>query len=106
MVIYAGSVLTLTCRVFLVGLQPSSDVTVMVTWFGAGGNVLRENAFITISPTQQESSTQYISTVEFNTLRTGNAGTCTCQGTVSHTSPFITDAKRNSTVAVSPITGE
>ena len=107
LIIYAGSVLTLTCRVFLVGIQPSSDLTVMVTWFGAGGNVLMENSFITITPAQQEgSTTQYTSKVVFDTLRLGNTGTYTSQSTVSHTSPFITDAMENGTVSVSPITGE
>ena len=103
--IYAGSVLTLTCEISLVGSVPSSlrvDVTVMTTWLGASGNMLSTGGRITVNPAVG-SGTFYTSTVVFNTVRTNNAGTYTCQATATHSSTFITDVTTPDVVTISPV---
>ena len=104
--IYAGSVLTLTCEISLVGsVTPSlhSGVTVMTTWFGASENVLSSGGMTTVNPATG-SGFSYSSTVVFNTVHINNAGTYTCQATVTHSSPFITGVTMigDSVVTISP----
>ena len=100
--IYAGSVLTLACEIFLmnVPLSLDDDVTVMTAWTGAMGNLLTSGGLITVSPAVGTAPT-YTSTVVFNTVRTGNAGTYTCQATVTHSSGFITSVTTPSQVTIS-----
>ena len=56
----------------------------MVTsgWTGPGGGML--SSHIAVSPASQQGiTTTFISTVMFNTLRTSDAGTYTCEATVA-----------------------
>ena len=102
--IYAGSVLTLTCEISLIGSVPSSlrnDVTVTTTWLGASGNMLSTMGRITINPAMGSGAT-YTSTVVFDTVRTNNAGTYTCQATATHSSSFITDVTTPGEVTILP----
>ena len=101
--VYAGSVLTLTCEIVLVGSVPPnlrSDVTLMTTWLGTFGNPLSSGGRITVNPAIG-SGTFYTSTVVFNTVRTNNAGTYTCQATATHSSLFITDVMTSGQVTIS-----
>ena len=90
--IYAGSVLTLTCRIFVIDVPPNlvSGVAVTIAWLGAQGNPLNGGDTITVNSAMGSSDTFYTSTVVFNTVRTNNAGTYTCQATATHSSQFIT----------------
>ena len=92
--IYSGSMLTLTCDISLLGIVPpilSIDATVTATWLGASGNMLSTGGTITVNPAVDiDNGNSYESTVVFNTARTSNEGTYTCQATVTHSSPFIT----------------
>ena len=102
-IIYAGSVLTLTCEISLVDSVPPnlrSDVTVMTTWLGTSGNPLSTGGVITVNPAMG-SGAAYTSTVVFNTVRTFFAGTYTCQATVTHSSQFITDVTTSGVVMIS-----
>ena len=103
--IYAGSVLTLTCRivVFDVPANLGSGVTVTTTWFGASGNPLNSGVTITVNPAMGSIDTVYFSTVVFNTVRTNNGGTFTCQATATHSSEFITDVTTPGEVTISPV---
>ena len=100
--IYAGSVLTLACEVIFanVPLNLRDGVTVMTAWTGAMGNPLVSGGLITVNPAVG-TVPAYTSTVVFNTVRTGNAGTYTCQATVTHSSGFITSVTTPSQVTIS-----
>ena len=102
--IYAGSVLTLTCRIFVIDVPPNLDsgVTVTTAWLGASGNPLNGGDTITVNPAMGSIDTIYVSTVVFNTVRTNNAGTYTCQATATHSSQFITDVTTPDVVTISP----
>ena len=103
-IIYAGSMLTLTCRIFVLSLPPSlgSSVTVTTAWLAASGNILATGGRITVNPAEG-SDTFYTSTVVFNTVRTNNAGTYTCRATATHSSQFITDVTTPGEVTISPV---
>ena len=100
--IYAGSVLTLACEITLanVPLDLRDGVTVMTAWTGAMGNPLVSGGLITVNPAVG-TAPAYTSTVVFNTVRTGSAGTYTCQATVAHSSGFITSVTTPSQVTIS-----
>ena len=103
--IYAGSILTLTCDIFVVSVPSSlrDGVTVTTVWLGALGNMLATGGKITVNPAEGYfSGVSYASTVVFNTVRTTNAGTYTCQATATHSSQFITDVTTPGEVAIFP----
>ena len=97
--------LTLTCRIFVVNVPPNLDSGVVVTtaWLGASGNPFNGGATITVNPAEGSIDTVYISTVVFNTVRTNNGGTYTCQATATHSSQFITGVTTPGEVTISPI---
>ena len=81
----AGSQLTLICNIVLDStLFPifgNLDVTRM--WSGPGSAMLSIGGRITVSPASQQGvGTTFASQLEFNTLRTSDAGSYTCQATV------------------------
>ena len=83
--LFVGIVLTLTCEITVTGVPTAmlSNVDVSATWLGAGGNPLMSSDRISITGAMQNSGTNtYISTVEINTLITGNTGTYACQASV------------------------
>ena len=83
----AGSQLTLTCSIVLdlTTLFPTpGDQVVTSVWSDPGGRMLSSDNRITVSPASQQGiSTTFFSTVMFNTLRTSDAGTYTCEATVA-----------------------
>ena len=101
--IYAGSMLTLTCNIFLVSIPSNlrDGLTVTTTWLGASGNMLAPGGRITVNP-GVGSGVSYTSTVVFNTVVTNNAGTFTCQATATHSSQFITGVTTPGEVTISP----
>ena len=103
--IYAGNVLTLTCRILVIDVPADlgSGVTVTTAWLGASGNPLNSGDTITVNPAMGSIDTIYVSTVVFNTVRTNNAGTYTCQATATHSSQFITDVTTPHVVTISPV---
>ena len=102
--IYAGSMLTLTCNIFIVSVPSNlfSGVTVTTVWLGASNNMLSTGSRITVNPAVG-SGAAYTSTVVFNIVRTNNAGTYTCQTTATHSSSFITDVTTPGEVTISPV---
>jgi len=83
---YAGSQLTLTCSIVLDStLFPIlGDLVVTSVWRDPGGGMLSRNSRVTVSPVSQQGiTTIFTSTVMFNTLRTSDAGTYTCEATVA-----------------------
>ena len=83
---YAGSQLTLTCSIVLDStLFPIlGDLVVTSVWSDPGGGMLSSDGRITVSQASlQGISTTFLSTVMFNTLRTSDAGTYTCEATVA-----------------------
>ena len=95
--------LTLTCDIFVVSVPSNlrDGVTVTTVWLGALGNMLATGGKITVNPAEG-SGVSYASTVVFNTVRTTNAGTYTCQATATHSSQFITDVTTPGEVAIFP----
>ena len=83
---FAGSQLTLTCNI---GLDSTlvltlGDLDVTCMWSGPGSAMLSSGGRITVSPASQQGvSTTFASQVVFNTLRTSDAGSYTCQATVA-----------------------
>ena len=102
-IIYAGSVLTLTCHILLSDIPTSllGVVSVSATWFEAQDGTLSNGNRITVNPAAPVTNIVYLSTLVFNTVRTGDMGTYTCQATVSHPSPFITDITTPQEVMIS-----
>ena len=83
---YAGSQLTLTCSIVLdSALFPLfGDLVVTSVWSDPGGGILSSDSRVTVSlASQQGITTTFASTVMFNTLRTSDAGTYTCEATVA-----------------------
>ena len=83
---FAGSQLTLTCNIVLnSNLFPIlGDLDVTRMWSGPGSGMLSSGGRITVSPASRQGlSTTFTSQVVFNTLRTSDAGTYTCQATVA-----------------------
>ena len=98
-IIYAGTMLTLTCEIVLVNVLPDvrDGMTVTTSWLG-GGNVFTGGNSITITEAEQVADTTYISMLTFSSLRTTNTGIYTCQATVNHSSQFITEVMTSNTV--------
>ena len=109
--VFAGSQLTLTCNIVLDSdLFPIlGDLNVTRMWTGPGGGMLSSDGHITVSPaSQQGASTAFLSTVVFNTLRTSDAGTYTCQATVAprgSTAGTVTNGVGSEDVATPTIQG-
>ena len=83
---YAGTQLTLVCSIFLYSsLFPVlGDLVVTSVWSDPGGGMLSSDGRVTVSPASQQGiSTTFISTVMFNTLQASDAGTYTCEATVT-----------------------
>ena len=83
---YAGSQLTLTCNIVLDStlFHILGDLVVTSVWTGPSSGVLSSDGRVTVSPASlQGISTTFVSTVMFNTLRTSDAGTYTCEATVA-----------------------
>ena len=102
--IYAGSMLTLTCNIFVedVPFNLRDGVTVTTTWLGASGNMLAAGGRITVNHAAG-SGVSYTSTVVFNTVVTNNGGTYTCQATATHSSQFITGVTTPGEVTILPV---
>ena len=83
--VYAGIVLTLTCEITVTGIPADmlSNIDVSATWTGPSGNELSNTDRITVTPAELDSGTTYISTVEFDTVRTSNNGMYTCQANIN-----------------------
>ena len=88
---FAGSQLTLICSIVL---APSlrhflGALVVTSVWTGPGSGMLSNGGRITVSPASLvPGSTTFTSTVLFNTLRTSDTGTYTCQATVAPLRPI------------------
>ena len=97
--------LTLTCRIVVADVPADlgSGVTVTTAWLGASGNPLNSEVTITVNPAVGSIDTVYISTVVFNTVRTHNGGTYTCQATATHSSQFITGVTTPGEVTILPV---
>ena len=82
--LYTGSVLTLTCEIAVPGIPADmlSNIDVSATWTGAAGNELTSHGRIIVTPAELNSGITYISTVEFDSLTTGNSGMYTCQANI------------------------
>ena len=83
---FAGSQLTLTCNIVLDSTLSLTlgDLDVTRMWSGPGSGMLSSGGRITVSPASRQGlSTTFTSQVLFNTLRTSDAGTYTCQATVA-----------------------
>jgi len=85
---YAGSRLNITCAITLDSvLSPVlGNLRVTSKWTKLGETLLSGNGdnHITVSNvSQQDSTTNYSSTVMFNTLRTSDTGNYTCEVTVA-----------------------
>ena len=102
---YAGSQLTLNCSIvldstlfFILG-----DLVVASMWSDPGGGMLSSDGRVMVSPASQQGiTTTFTSTVMFNTLRTSDAGTYTCEVTVAprgSTAGTVTNGVRSATGA-------
>ena len=83
---YAGSQLTLFCSIVLNStLFPIlGDLVVTSVWSEPGDGILSTDSRVTVSPASQQGiTTTFASTVMFNTLRTSDDGTYTCEATVA-----------------------
>ena len=93
-VLYAGSILTLSCTITIDEQLMSTGNMVMVTstWLKDSVIVTSNDQRITTSQTKRSGSTnEYISTLSFNTLRIGDTGRYTCLANISHSSLFTVD---------------
>ena len=90
-IVYAGSILTLTCTVQLdVTLaRMLDDVTVTSIWTASSGTELSNTTLITVSDTRRGSGTTYFSSVVFDTVRTSDAGGYTCGAWVTPSTPSV-----------------
>ena len=97
--------LTLTCNILVVGVPSNllDGVTVTAAWLGASGNPLFTGGVVTVTSAMGLTDTIYISTVVFDTVRTNNAGTYTCQATITLSLPFITDVTTLGVAMISPV---
>ena len=89
--IYAGSILTLTCTIQLdVTLAHMlDDITVTSIWTTSSGTELSNPSHITVSGTRHRHSTNYFSSVVFDTVRTSDAGGYTCGTSVTPSTPSV-----------------
>ena len=70
-----GNPQMMECRVSTVnGVELSS---VMISWMGPGGDTIRNDSRVTISPTSN-SGNNYTSSIQFTYLMEGDNGTYTC----------------------------
>ncbi len=75
---YAGSVLTLSCIIVLPS-EIIDDLTVTSSWTVQGGGEVMDDSRVTVQPATRVSGTLvFLSTVQFNTLRTFDSDTYTC----------------------------
>ena len=108
---FAGSQLTLTCSIFLdpTLLSILEDLVVTSVWSGPGSAMVSSGGHITVSPASQQGvSTAFLSIVVFNTLRTSDTGTYTCQATVEpwgSTAGTVTNGVRSANGATPTIQG-
>jgi len=106
---YAGSQLTLTCSIVVNSiLFPTlGDLVVTSVWSDPGGGMFSSDGRITVSPASQQGiTTTFTSTVMFNTLRTSDAGTYTCEATVAprgSTAGAVTNGVKSATGATPTI---
>ena len=106
---YAGSQLTLTCSIVLDStLFPAlGDLVVTGVWTRTGSVIPSSDGHITVSPlSQQGITTTFSSTVMFNTLRTSDEGTYTCEATVvprGSTAGTVTNGVRSASRAIPAI---
>ncbi len=85
--IYAGSVLTLSCSIVLPSEVSGiiNDLTVTSSWTGQSGGEVTGNSRVAVQPATRVSGTLvFLSTVQFNTLRTSDSDTYTCTAVVSY----------------------
>jgi len=84
--LYAGSRLILTCTITLDSvLSPVlGNLTVTSKWTKLGETLLSGNNITVSNVSQQDSTTNYSSTVMFNTLQMSDTGNYTCEVTVAH----------------------
>ncbi len=84
--IYAGSVLTLTCSIALPSEVSSiiNDLTVTSSWSGQSGGEVMGDGRVAVQPATNVSGTlEFLSTIQFNTLRTSDSDTYTCTAIVT-----------------------
>jgi len=86
---YAGSQLTLICSIVLDStLFPIlGDLVVTSMWTRPGSGILSSDGRVIVSSAYQVAHANFTSTVMFNTLRTSDAGTYTCEATVAPRRP-------------------
>jgi len=107
---YAGSQLTLTCSIVLDStlFTVLGDLVVTSVWSDPGGGILSSDGRVTVSPASlQGITTTFACTVMFNTLRTSDAGTYTCEATVApqgSTAGTVTNGVGSATGAITTIT--
>ncbi len=76
--IYAGSVLTLSCS-FAIPSEIIDDLTVTSSWTVQCGGGVTSDSRVTVQPaTRVPGLLAFLSTVQFNTLRTSDSDTYTC----------------------------
>ena len=108
---FAGSQLTLICSIALDSTLFSilGDLVVTRMWSGPGSGMLSIGGRITVSPASRQGlSTTFTSQVVFNTLRTSDAGTYTCQATVAprgSTAGTVTNGVGSASIATPTIQG-
>ena len=106
-----ASYVTLTCNIILdsnlVLILGDLDVTRM--WSGPGSGMLSSDGRITVSPASRQGlSIAFASQVVFNTLRTSDAGSYTCQATVAprgSTAGTVTNGVGSANIATPTIQG-
>ncbi len=85
--IYAGSILTLSCSVVLPSEVSDSinDLIVTSSWTGQSGGGVTGDSRVTVQPaTRVSGNFEFVSTVQFNTLRTSDSDTYTCTAIVTY----------------------
>ncbi len=85
--IYAGSVLTMSCSIVLPSEVSGiiNDLTVTSSWTGQSGGEVVGNSRVTVQPATRVSGTlMFVSTVQFNILRTSDSDTYTCTAIVTY----------------------
>jgi len=106
---YAGSQLTLTCSIVLNSTLHDilGNLVVTSVWSDPGSEMLSSDGRVTVSPASYLGITTFSSTVMFNTLRTSDEGTYTCEATVAprgSTAGTVTNGVRSASRAISTIT--
>ena len=90
-----GNPLMMECRVSTVSGVESSSV--MISWMGPGGDTIRNDSRVTISPTSS-SGNNYTNSIQFTYLMEGDNGTYACNVTILETNG-------SASVALEMITG-